>query len=95
VIVVAPRNSKYRSDELRYRGVTVYDYVHPHVASLATAVVDDFIAAGEALAQLPLKKETGTAPAWLEAAVREYRQNVLAEDKPMLEALAKLGLRVK
>lgn len=56
VIVVTPRNSKYRSDVLEYRGAVIRDYVHPHVSSLATAIVDDFVAAGEALLGLPAEK---------------------------------------
>ncbi|WP_248959348.1 hypothetical protein [Sphaerisporangium perillae] len=93
VIVVAPPNSKYRADVLEYRGVTVHDYVHPHVAALSEAVVDDFLAAGEALARLveagALPEKT-YVPGWLERAIGEYRDNVLEADIPMLEALRQL-----
>jgi hypothetical protein len=92
VIVVAPRNSKYRSDALQYRGVTVNDYVHPHVASLATRVVDDFLTAGEVLAGLPGRHANSNGSQWLESAVREYCSNVLPHDRPMQTALAALGL---
>ncbi|MFG2018736.1 hypothetical protein [Actinomadura geliboluensis] len=92
IVVVAPRNSKYRADELEYRGVLVRDYVHPHVAALASAVVDDFVAAGEALAELaPLKaRDVHHMPPWLDEAITEYRDNVLPGDPPMLAALERL-----
>jgi hypothetical protein len=92
VIVVAPRNSKYRCDLLEYRGVTVEDYIHPHVASLAAAVVDDFTSAGRELAKLSKSNatEAQAMPAWLAAAIKEYRQHVLPGDAPMLAALSRL-----
>lgn len=98
VIFVAPRNSKYRSDLLEYRGASVKDYVHPHVASLADDVVDDFFAAGEKLAQLDesrVKAEQRGVPAWLHAAVEEYKGKVLQKDLYMLAALRDLGLDPK
>jgi hypothetical protein len=95
VIVVAPRNSKYRSDKLEYRGVTVHNYIHPHVGTLATAVVDDFRTAGEALSRLKRKDShtRGKAPSWLEDAVAEYEKNLLHGGAPMLDSLRKLGLQ--
>ncbi len=94
LIVVVPRNSLYRSDTLSYRGTTVQNYVHPHIASLASAVVDDFVAAGEYLSQLPSRRvaETDAAPAWLTVAVSEYVSNVLAQDPPMINALRSLNI---
>ncbi|MEV7964444.1 hypothetical protein AB0O34_00460 [Sphaerisporangium sp. NPDC088356] len=93
VIVVAPPNSKYRADTLQYRGVTVHDYVHPHVAALSAAIADDFLAAGEELSRIvdanalpPLAH----VPGWLGRAIDEYRDNVLGADVPMLEALRQL-----
>jgi hypothetical protein len=94
VIVVTPRNSKYRSDTLEYRGVVVHNYVHPHVSSLATAVVDDFLAAGEVLVTLPSQKEYqdhDQIPDWLSRAIDEYVNNVLPADTPMVKALERLG----
>lgn len=92
IVVVAPRNSKYRADELEYRGVLVRDYVHPHVAALASAVVDDFVAAGEMLPELAPQKarDVHHMPRWLEEAITEYRDNVLPGDPPMLAALEHL-----
>ncbi|WP_067806825.1 hypothetical protein [Actinomadura formosensis] len=92
IIVVAPRNSKYRADELEYRGVVVRDYVHPHVAALASAVVDDFLTAGELLPELASRKarEAPHMPGWLDEAITEYRDNVLPGDPPMLAALERL-----
>ncbi|HWO61699.1 MAG TPA: hypothetical protein VNO31_16865 [Umezawaea sp.] len=93
VVVVAPRNSKYRSDTLEYRGVTINDYVHPHVASLAVEVVDDFTEAGVVLRRLPRKSTVPSADvAWLRDSIGEYVDNVLAHDPPMLEALHRLGI---
>lgn len=93
VIVVAPRNSKYRLDELHYRGVTVTDYVHPHVASLATHVVESFHDAGRYLARaVTEKKKPARLPQWLDSAITEYRDNVLPHDQPMLAARKRLAL---
>jgi len=95
VIVVAQRNSKYRSDKLEYRGATVYNYVHPHVGALATAVTEDFLAAGEVLSRLPSCMDRSArheVPAWLDRAVEEYVNNVLPGDATMLEALERLGV---
>ncbi|MCE6997755.1 hypothetical protein LZG04_23560 [Saccharothrix sp. S26] len=93
VIVVAPRNSKYRRDHLEYRGARVSDYVHPHVASLALAVVDDFSQAGEVLRVLPAAPpDPVVTPAWLRASIDEYRYHVLGGDQPMLDALHRLGV---
>lgn len=91
VIVVAPPNSQYRSDVLEYRGVRVDNYVHPHVAALATEVVDDFAAAGRALPTLADRLTVpGPRPAWLAAALTEYETNVLSIDPPMLDALQRI-----
>ncbi|MFI0355146.1 hypothetical protein [Actinomadura sp. 9N407] len=92
LIVVAPRNSKYRADELEYRGVRVRDYVHPHVAALATEVTEDFVHAGEALVRhaRPSAPSARPLPEWLDRAVTEYRTNVLPGDPPMQEALRRL-----
>lgn len=92
VIVVVPRNTLYRQDTLQYRGTTVLNYVHPHVASLATEVVDDFEAAGRAVARLPMNRTSPSAsPKWLMLAVEEYKKNVLPRDTPMLKALEALN----
>ena len=95
VIVVAPKNSKYRMDSLEYRGVTVTGYVHPHVAVIASAVVDDFESAGQKLAELPqaipAKREL---PIWLSQALAEYAQVILPRDQPMLEAVRQLNIPV-
>ncbi|MGK5518912.1 hypothetical protein ACSNN9_06090 [Micromonospora sp. URMC 107] len=91
VVVVAPRNSQYRSDVLEYRGVRVTDYVHPHVAALATEVVDDFAAAGHALVSLADRPRAAQPrPAWLSTALNEYESNVLGIDTPMLDALRRI-----
>lgn len=93
VIVVAPPNSRYRSSTLEYRGAVVNDYVHPHVYSLATQIVDTFEDAGRALLQLstaPNRRDS--VPPWLERAILEYETNVLDSDPPMLAAMRQLAL---
>lgn len=93
VIVVAPRNSKYRLDELNYRGVTVTDYIHPHVASLASYVVESFSEAGQTLVKTVGEKSPPTRrPQWLDPAIKEYCDNMLRHDPPMLAAQELLGL---
>lgn len=91
VVVVAPRNSKYRMDTLTYRSVTVNDYIHPHVAAIAESVVDDFTAAGRLLPGLAgHRAEVGAKPVWLSSALEEYEKHVLPHDPPMLKALEEL-----
>lgn len=88
IIVVAPANSKYRADELHYRGAVVTNYIHPHVAALATHVVGDFTAAGWALTATVGRKRTPyNCLPWLDEAIAEYCDNVLPHDAPMLAAL--------
>src|SRR4029079_8518151 len=67
VIVVAPLNSQYRMDAVSYRGVEVLNYVPPHIASLAAAVVDDFEAAGRALLEVGSNdSRRDIVPGWLD-----------------------------
>jgi len=98
IIVVAPRNSLYRQDQLNYRGVLVNDYVHPHVSSLASCVVNDFEEAGRAVEQLPETKDRSEPRSlWLRRAIDEYIEHVLPGDPPMVaavELLAQLGTDV-
>ena len=92
IIVVAPPNTQYRQDSLRYRGAMVSDYVHPHVACLATSIVDDFIEAGKLVSKLSANYGVRFPRAeWLRSAIDEYRKNVLPGDPPMLSALAIIG----
>jgi hypothetical protein len=89
IVVVAPRNTLYRQDSLQYRGTTVHDYVHPHIACLATSIVDDFIEAGKVVAELPTTHDPRIpSTEWLRLAIDEYKNNVLPDDPPMLSALA-------
>lgn len=92
ILVVAPRNSKYRTDVLEYRGVTVNDYIHPHIHSLAFEVVDSFAASGKVLQTIaPSASRRRSVPAWLEPAIAEYERNILPQDVPMVEAMRHLG----
>jgi hypothetical protein len=91
VVIVAPRNSQYRADELSYRGVTVKNYIHPHVSSLAAVLVEDFEEAGAVLASVATGRDRRQeVPSWLAPAIEEYEQHVLPGDPPMLEALRSL-----
>jgi hypothetical protein len=91
-VIIAPANSQYRSDELQYRGVTVRNYVHPHVSALASVIVDTFEEAGSALADAVARNRGERhVPDWLTAAISEYKENVLARDTPMLVALKNLS----
>jgi hypothetical protein len=94
IIVVAPRNSKYRSDKLEYRGTTVSNYVHPHVGALAADVVDDFVAAGEAILRFAHDERSTVRddrPTWINQAIDEYVSNVLPRDTPMVKVLQLVG----
>jgi hypothetical protein len=94
VITVAPRNTLYRQDSLAYRGVEVVNYVHPHVAVLATHIVESFEEAGRAVQQCVLDSagpELRPVPRWLAAPIDEYRRNMLALDPPMVKAMSTLG----
>ena len=67
-------------------------YVHPHIASLATAVVEDFKAAGKELLGLnPRVSRRAAVPAWLEPAIAAYEKTALQNDPPMLKTLERLG----
>lgn len=91
VIAVVPPDTNYRQRTLEYRGVVIEDYVHPHLFALATALVDDFEAAGRRLSDMPTMVDRRAAvPAWLVPAVDEYEKKVLALDSPMTASLAKL-----
>lgn len=91
LIVVAPPNSYYRKDHLEYRGGTVDNYVHPHVAILADAVVDSFQSAGDWIAQ---HHNEPPAPKNTEAvlkAIEAYKRDLLPRDLPMQQTLNNLG----
>jgi hypothetical protein len=96
VIVVAPRNTKYRVDRLEYRGAVVDDYVHPHIYALSSYVAETFEEAGQAVAGIePPESRRNRVPEWLEPAISEYEQSVLPNDRPMIWALTQLGLTIK
>jgi hypothetical protein len=87
LVVVAPRNSYYRMDKVEYRGGTASNYIHPHVAILADALVEDFEEAGRWLRDA---HESGNRPkskAVIESAISSYRERLLKSDEPMLALL--------
>lgn len=90
VIAVAPKNSCYRSDHIRYRGGAVDDYIHPHLAVLADAIVGDFVAAGTWIGAFldasaaPRSKSVDS----LHDAISIYEERLLPSDRPMQELVA-------
>lgn len=90
LIVVVPPGSYYRQTDLAYRGATIKNYIHPHVDTLADAIVDDFHAAGKWIKEF---RETGFQPKGVEAiheAVAAYRSRMLPHDEPMQKILQAL-----
>ena len=91
LVIVAPRNSYYRMDSVSYRGGTVQNYVHPHIAVLADAVVDDFEAAGAWLREAKLKHLAPKGQTVLSHAVAAYKCRLLPSDRPMQDLLKRLS----
>lgn len=92
LVAVVPRNTYYRMDYLEYRGSSVNDYIHPHLAVLADAVVATFAEAGEWLRQ-----NIGTVvPKGVDvlyAAIDAYKADLLQHDPPMLAVLEEVERR--
>lgn len=85
LIAVVPNGTYYRMRNVAYRGSTVSDYVHPHLAILADAIVDTFEGAGKWLAD-----HRGEKPKGLQAigdAITAYQQRMLPHDEPMRQLL--------
>jgi hypothetical protein len=91
LVAVAPRNTYYRQDSLTFRGGTVSDYVHPHLAILCDAVVDTFEEAGRWLAARIGDPAGGTSK--VHAAIAAYKERLLPTDQPMLDLQPVLGDR--
>lgn len=90
LVVVAPNDTYYKMSKLAYRGSTVSNYVHPHVAILADAVVDTFEAAGTWLRD---QTEHSVRPRGVEClhdAINQYKERMLTHDEPMLKILREL-----
>jgi hypothetical protein len=88
LVAVAPRNTYYRQDSLTFRGSTVSDYVHPHLAILCDVVVGTFEEAGRWLADHVNDAPGSTST--VHAAIVAYRERLLPADQPMLELLPML-----
>jgi hypothetical protein len=90
LVVVAPKNTHYRMDELHYRGSKVNNYIHPHMNILADTVVDSFALAGEWIkAYLDRPVEVKNSRVIFEA-IETYKVNMLPKDQPMLEVYKEL-----
>ncbi len=90
LLAVAPRGSYYRMGRVEYRGSVVEDYVHPHLASLADAIVGSFAEAGAWIAE-----NDGRALAkpieHLESCIKRYTDELLPSDAPMKRLLERGG----
>jgi hypothetical protein len=83
LIAVVPPNSHYRREDLHFRGGSVAEYIHPHLASLSDAVVSDFEEAGQWLRSngaTPPKESAGEV---IDTAIQAYRERLLARDSSM------------
>jgi hypothetical protein len=85
LIAVVPHDTYYRMSNVAYRGSTVSDYVHPHLAILADAIVDTFEDAGKWLADH--RGATAKGLQAVENAIAAYQQRMLPRDEPMREIL--------
>lgn len=90
LIIVAPHPSHYRQKELLYRGSLVHEYIHPHIAVLADAIVDSFQAAGLWIREFyanPVRVKTADA---VYDAIETYKRDVLHLDEPMIQLMLEL-----
>jgi hypothetical protein len=93
LVVVAPRDSYYRKGSVSYRGSTVTDYVHPHIAILADGIVDTFEEAGAWLRDQKNAHKTSKGIDAVHEAITSYRERMLPYDEPMLNILRLLEKR--
>ncbi len=87
LIVVAPDNSYYKMRRVSYRGSTVDNYVHPHLAILADAIVNTFEEAGRCLRHHinePIHAKSTNAVMECMAA---YKLRMLPRDSSMMRIL--------
>ena len=87
VVAVVPPGTTYRRGRTEYRSAVVDNYVHPHLAALATVIVDSFGDAGAAVRQLPSRKPS-VIPRWLHSALAEYETEILPFDPPMQRVIS-------
>lgn len=83
VVVVAPEDSHYRKAQLAYRGTTVHDYVHPHLAALSDAIVSNFSDAGKWAADAVRSRRVAKGVDTLQAAINAYEKRLLQSDTAM------------
>jgi hypothetical protein len=92
LVVVLPNNTYYRKSQVSYRGSTVEEYIHPHIALLADVIVDDFQAAGNWIKQHFHGPKDFKGTDVIHDAIETYKKNMLPFDPPMIETLAKLDM---
>lgn len=95
LVAVVPPDSHYRREDLHFRGGTVAEYLHPHLAALSNAIVDDFEAAGCWLRSNGSKRPTPAAEETIENAIRAYRDRLLPTDPSMKDRPRRGGSRGK
>jgi hypothetical protein len=86
LIAVVPPNSHYRREDLRFRGGSVAEYVHPHLVSLSNVVVDDFEKAGSWLRANGSTPHEESAREVIDTAIQAYRERLLSSDSSMQES---------
>lgn len=90
LIIVAPHPSHYRQKDLLYRGSLVHDYIHPHIAVLADAIVESFDAAGRWIKEFckhPVRVKNTDS---VYEAIETYKRDVLHLDEPMIQLMLEL-----
>ncbi|MBW4545924.1 MAG: hypothetical protein KME25_15970 [Symplocastrum torsivum CPER-KK1] len=92
LIAVVPPNTNYRKDQLSYRGSEVRDYIHPHLKSLADAVVDDFESAGVWIKNYLATPTSLKTTSVVFDAIETYKVEMLPNDKPMQEIVKEIKL---
>jgi len=88
LVAVVPRDSHYHRNELAFRGGVVSEYIHPHLQGLCDMIVPDFAAAGVWLARHRARPSGVKGTDALDAAVRAYKQRLLASDVGMPQTLS-------
>lgn len=92
LVAVVPNDTHYRMSNVSYRGSTVSDYVHPHLAILADVIVGTFEEAGEWLRDSQTKP---VRPKGIDAvfdAISAYKERMLAHDEPMLRVVREIEM---
>lgn len=80
VVSVVPPDSHYRPGTVRYRGIRVAEYVHPHLDALSDVIVNTFSDAGAWLQVFFDERRSAKTSASISNALRMYVEDVLPHD---------------